>query len=69
VLSKKKEERWAVIQSKILPQLLQAAMIAKEDTYPRWLSVLINELTELIEMDCADNSADGVNENPEDMNT
>jgi hypothetical protein len=63
VLSKKKEEQWAVIQTKILPQLSQAAMIAKEDTYRRRLSVLINELKELTEMDCANDSADGVNEN------
>jgi hypothetical protein len=61
-----------VIQLKILPQLSQAAMIAREDTYPQRLSVLINELTELTEMDCAHDSADGVNENPAeptDMNT
>jgi hypothetical protein len=66
VLSKKKEEEWAVIQSKILPQLLLAAMIAREDTYRQWLSVLISELKELAEMDSDKDSADVVNENPEE---
>jgi hypothetical protein len=60
VLSKKKEEQWAVIQSKILPQLSQAAMIAREDTYRRRLSVLINELKELTEMDSDNDSTDSM---------
>jgi hypothetical protein len=64
VLSKKKEEQWPVIQSKILPQLSQAAMIAREDTtYRQRSSVLISELKELMEMDSDNNSADDVEEN------
>jgi hypothetical protein len=52
-----------VIQSKILPQLSQAAMIAKEDTYRRRLSVLIGELKELTEMDSDNDSPGDVEEN------
>jgi hypothetical protein len=63
VLSKSREEQGAVIQSKILPQLSQAAMIAREDTRHRQLSVLIRELKELTEMDSDNDSADGVNKN------
>jgi hypothetical protein len=63
VLSKKKEEQWAVIQSKILPQLSQAAVVAKEATYRRRLSVLTSELKELTEMDSDNDSPGDVGEN------
>jgi hypothetical protein len=64
VFSKNRGEQWVVIKAKIIPQLSEAAMIAKEQYFCRQLNVISAELTELTE-DVGAN--DGANDRANDV--
>jgi hypothetical protein len=68
-LSKKKGLQWAFIMEKMVPQLLEAAFIVKEQAIHRRLDVTDSELKELSKTEEAPDDDEDVNETEEEQGT